>query len=89
MTGPYRNYVRNYACAVDVDGNGSVDSADLVAFVGTWYARGPVADFDHSGTVDMQDIFAFQREGFERKSIWLHSERVDAIVWSLLPTDPR
>jgi ribosomal-protein-alanine N-acetyltransferase len=31
----------------------------------------------------------FQREGLERKSIWLHGERVDAIVWSLLPTDPR
>src|SRR5207244_3820921 len=31
----------------------------------------------------------FQREGLERNSIWLHSERQDAIVWSLLPTDPR
>ena len=31
----------------------------------------------------------FQREGIERKSIWLHGERQDAIVWSLLPEDPR
>jgi RimJ/RimL family protein N-acetyltransferase len=31
----------------------------------------------------------FRREGLERKSIWLHSERHDAILWSLLPTDPR
>jgi ribosomal-protein-alanine N-acetyltransferase len=31
----------------------------------------------------------FTREGLERKSIWLHSERQDAIVWSLLPTDLR
>ena len=31
----------------------------------------------------------FQREGLERKSIWLHGERSDAIVWSLLPDDPR
>lgn len=31
----------------------------------------------------------FQREGLERKSIWLHGERHDAIVWSLLPTDTR
>ena len=31
----------------------------------------------------------FQREGLERKSIWLHGERQDAIVWSLLPTDSR
>jgi RimJ/RimL family protein N-acetyltransferase len=31
----------------------------------------------------------FQREGLERKSIWLHGRRADAIVWSLLPDDPR
>jgi RimJ/RimL family protein N-acetyltransferase len=31
----------------------------------------------------------FQREGLERKSIWLHGKREDAIVWSLLPDDPR
>jgi RimJ/RimL family protein N-acetyltransferase len=31
----------------------------------------------------------FHREGVERKSIWLHGKREDAIVWSLLPTDPR
>jgi RimJ/RimL family protein N-acetyltransferase len=29
----------------------------------------------------------FQREGLERKSIWLHDERADAYVWSLLPGD--
>jgi RimJ/RimL family protein N-acetyltransferase len=31
----------------------------------------------------------FQREGLERKSIWLHGQRHDAVVWSLLPDDPR
>ena len=31
----------------------------------------------------------FQREGLERRSIWLHGERQDALVWSLLPDDPR
>ncbi|HUZ81919.1 MAG TPA: GNAT family protein [Gaiellaceae bacterium] len=31
----------------------------------------------------------FQREGLERKSIWLHGRRHDAVVWSLLPNDPR
>jgi RimJ/RimL family protein N-acetyltransferase len=29
----------------------------------------------------------FRREGTERKSIWLHGRRADAIVWSLLPED--
>ena len=31
----------------------------------------------------------FQREGRERRSIWLHGKREDAYVWSLLPHDPR
>ena len=31
----------------------------------------------------------FVREGLERRSIWLHGRRQDAIVWSLLPDDPR
>jgi RimJ/RimL family protein N-acetyltransferase len=31
----------------------------------------------------------FQPEGRERKSIWLHGRRADAIVWSLLPEDAR
>jgi len=31
----------------------------------------------------------FVREGVERKSIWLHGERHDAVVYSLLPGDPR
>jgi RimJ/RimL family protein N-acetyltransferase len=29
----------------------------------------------------------FSREGTERKSIWLHGRRADAIVWSRLPED--
>jgi RimJ/RimL family protein N-acetyltransferase len=29
----------------------------------------------------------FQQEGRERKSIWLHGGRVDAVVWSRLPED--
>ena len=29
----------------------------------------------------------FRREGTERKSIWLHGRRADAIVWSRLPED--
>jgi RimJ/RimL family protein N-acetyltransferase len=31
----------------------------------------------------------FQPEGRERQSIWLHGRRADAILWSLLPGDPR
>ena len=31
----------------------------------------------------------FRKEGRERSSIWLHGKRADALVWSLLPGDPR
>ena len=31
----------------------------------------------------------FRQEGRERKSIWLHGRRCDALVWSLLPEDRR
>jgi RimJ/RimL family protein N-acetyltransferase len=31
----------------------------------------------------------FVREGLERRSIWLHGRREDAILWSLLPDDLR
>ena len=31
----------------------------------------------------------FVREGRERSSIWLHGRREDALLWSLLPEDPR
>ncbi len=37
----------------------------------------------------LADRVGFVREGLERKSIWLHGRREDAIVWSLLPDDPR
>jgi RimJ/RimL family protein N-acetyltransferase len=31
----------------------------------------------------------FHLEGRERRSIWLHGRRQDALVWSLLPSDPQ
>jgi RimJ/RimL family protein N-acetyltransferase len=46
----------------------------------------------HPGNAASQKLaqrVGFQREELERKSIWLHDERADAFVWSLLPGDPR
>jgi RimJ/RimL family protein N-acetyltransferase len=44
---------------------------------------------DNEASQKLAQRAGFQREGLERKSIWLHGKRVDAIVWSLLPTDSR
>jgi RimJ/RimL family protein N-acetyltransferase len=43
---------------------------------------------DNEASQKLAQRVGFQREGLERKSIWLHGERVDAMVWSLLPSDP-
>jgi RimJ/RimL family protein N-acetyltransferase len=44
---------------------------------------------DNAASQKLAQRAGFRREGLERRSIWLHSERHDAIVWSLLPNDPR
>ena len=44
---------------------------------------------DNEPSQRLAERAGFQREGLERKSIWLHGRRQDAIVWSLLPDDPR
>jgi RimJ/RimL family protein N-acetyltransferase len=44
---------------------------------------------DNTASQKLARRAGFQREGLERNSIWLHSKRQDAIVWSLLPGDPR
>jgi RimJ/RimL family protein N-acetyltransferase len=44
---------------------------------------------DNEASQRLAQRVGFAREGLERQSIWLHGRRVDAIVWSLLPGDPR
>jgi RimJ/RimL family protein N-acetyltransferase len=44
---------------------------------------------DNAPSQRLAERCGFHREGRERKSIWLHGRRADAIVWSLLPDDPR
>jgi len=44
---------------------------------------------DNEASQLLAERAGFQREGLERKSIWLHGKRQNAIVWSLLPDDPR
>ena len=44
---------------------------------------------DNEPSQRLAERCGFQREGRERQSIWLHGRRADAILWSLLPSDPR
>jgi RimJ/RimL family protein N-acetyltransferase len=44
---------------------------------------------DNAASQRLAERCGFRREGQERKSIWLHGARQDALVWSLLPDDPR
>ena len=44
---------------------------------------------DNEASQRLAERCGFHREGHERKSIWLHGVRQDALVWSLLPDDPR
>lgn len=44
---------------------------------------------DNEGSQRLAERCGFQREGLERSSIWLHGRREDAVLWSLLPEDPR
>jgi RimJ/RimL family protein N-acetyltransferase len=44
---------------------------------------------DNEASQRLAERAGFQREGVERQSIWLHGERQDAVLWSLLPGDVR
>lgn len=44
---------------------------------------------DNEASQRVAERAGFTREGLERRSIWLHGRREDAIVWSLLPEDVR
>jgi len=44
---------------------------------------------DNGASQRLAERVGFQREGLERRSIWLHNKRQDAILWSLLPDDHR
>lgn len=46
-------------CAADFDGSGTVQVADVFAFVNAWFAGDVRADADGNGTLAVADIFAF------------------------------
>lgn len=58
--GTYNTYVRRLdVCMADIDSNGAVESADVLAFANAYEAASPAADVDGSGTVNAQDAARF------------------------------
>ncbi len=46
-------------CAPDFNGDGSVDTRDVLAFLNAWNADDPRADFNGDGAIDTRDVLAF------------------------------
>lgn len=47
------------SCAADFNGDGVVDTRDVMAFLNAWVAKDPAADFNGDGFVDSLDVLAF------------------------------
>ena len=46
-------------CAADVNGDGTVNTQDVLAFLNVWTAGEPQGDFNADGTINTQDVLAF------------------------------
>jgi len=46
-------------CPTDFNGDGVMDTRDMIAFLNAWASGDPRADWDQSGTIDTQDVLAF------------------------------
>lgn len=46
-------------CAVDIDGSGTVNSADFFAFLTLFFTEGDGADFDQNGIINSNDFYVF------------------------------
>jgi lysyl endopeptidase len=51
--------VSDGGCRADFNGDGEVDTQDVLAFLNAWAAGEPEADFNGDGAVDTQDVLAF------------------------------
>lgn len=87
------NYEIAYLAGEDGRGRGLMTRA--VRLLCEWLFAQGVGRLEiraHPDNVDSQRLAercGFAREGLERRSIWLHGRREDAVVFSLLPDDPR
>lgn len=47
------------SCRADFNGDGSINTLDVLAFLNAWSAGDPTADFNDDGTVNTLDVLAF------------------------------
>lgn len=47
------------SCRADFNGDGTVDSRDVVAYMNTWAQKSPLADWNYDAFVDIRDFIAF------------------------------
>ena len=47
------------SCTADFNGDGSVNTLDVLAFLTAWAAGDPAGDFNGDGTINSQDVLAF------------------------------
>ena len=47
------------SCPPDFNGDGTVNTQDVIAFLNAWVDADPDADFKGDGTVNTQDVLAF------------------------------
>ena len=56
---PVKFYLQTPACDADFNGDGSVNTQDVLAFLGAWAAGDGSADMNGDGSVNTQDVIAF------------------------------
>lgn len=87
------NFEIAYLARADARGRGLMTRS--VRLVCDWLFREGIGRLelrthpDNEPSQRLAERCGFQREGRERMSIWLHGQRADAILWSLLPEDRR
>ena len=47
------------ACSADFNGDGLVDTRDVLAFLNAWAASDPASDCDANGAIDTRDVLCF------------------------------
>lgn len=56
---PVRFYIQTPPCEADFNGDGSVNTQDVLAFLNAWVVEDAAADINGDGSVNTQDVIAF------------------------------